>query len=772
MVDRWLSDLLVSALAAEPGGTGVALVAVGGFGRQELCPGSDLDVVLVHDRKAPPASVARIAERIWYPIWDQGFHLGHTVGTVRQVLAVAGATLATATSLLSARHLAGEADLSVQVLDGARRDWEKRASRVLAELAAGVMARHRHAGDAAFRLEPDLKEARGGLRDVHALAWAQAARAVLLDYDEPALASAYGVLLDARVELQRRTGRPGNVLVLEEQDGVAQALGLAGADELMGRVARAARSIAWTSDDTWRRVASTLRGPVARGGQRSRVLDAGVVLRDGEVTLDAGAVPADDPTLVLRVARAAARHGAAIERHALERLAAETPAPAPALPEPWRPGVRALLVDLLSTGRPAIAVIEALDQRGVWEPILPEWREVRSRPQRNAYHRFTVDRHLLETAANASGLSERVERPDLLVLGALLHDLGKGHPDDHCVVGATLAGRIGVRMGLPDQDVATLEALVRHHLLLADVAARRDLDDPVTIGRVARTVETVERLRLLAALTEADSVATGPSAWGPWKAGLLATLVGRIEAELTGESPPPAPRATGGTTARQAEQAGHAALLADGSRHIVVAGDVLTVITDDRPGVFSRVAGVLALHGLDVVAASAQVSPQGRAWSEFRVTDPVGDAIAWPAVVAAVDKALDGRLALAARLAERRRLYDRPGVVATGRHGTAWPGRTRTPSGEGQAAARVRFDNAASDDATVVDVFAEDRIGVLYGITRALTELDLDIRSARVQALGSEGVDSFYLRDREGQKITDAARLAEIERAVLHALAP
>ena len=744
LVDQWLEGLFTAAVGGEPNETTAALVAVGGFGRQELCPQSDIDILLVHDRRANAAWVATVAERIWYPIWDEGFHLGHTVGTLRQVLSLAGATLETATALLSARHLAGDTDLSAEVREGARRDWEKRASRVLGEVAAGVEARHRHAGDAAFRLEPDLKEARGGLRDVHALAWAQAARAILLDHDEVTLASAYGVLLDARVELQRRTGRPGNVLLLQEQDGVAQALGRGDADHLMAEVAKAARTIAWTSDDTWRRVASTLRGPVARGGQRFRVLDAGVVLRDGEVTLGGDVEAAEDPTLALRVAVSAARHGGAIERHALERLAAEMPA----LPVPWPAPTTRLLIDLLLSGRPAIAVIEALDQRGVWAKILPEWGAVRSRPQRNAYHRFTVDRHLLETAANAAGLANRVDRPDLLVLGALLHDLGKGQPGDHSVVGVTLAGAIAARLGLPDQDVATLESLVGYHLLLADVASRRNLDDPVTIHRVAGTVETVERLHLLAALTEADSRATGSAAWSPWKAGLLATLVERVEAELTGESPPARPaRGTGGPTLE------HLALLADGSRHLVAAGDLLTVVTDDRPGLFSRVAGVLALHGLDVVAASAEVTDEGRAWSEFRVTDRLRAPIPWPRVIAAVDNALDGRLALAARVAERRRLYDRPAVVA------------RRP------AARVSFDNSASDDATVIDVYLEDRVGVLYAITRALAELDLDIRSARVQTLGAEGVDSFYLRDREGQKITDAALLAEIERAVLHAVA-
>ncbi|MDQ6616387.1 MAG: ACT domain-containing protein [Actinomycetota bacterium] len=437
-----------------------------------------------------------------------------------------------------------------------------------------------------------------------------------------------------------------------------------------------------------------------------------------------------------------------IERHALERLAAD----APALTEPWPPEAASLLVELLSAGASAIPVIEALDHRGVWDRFLPEWRSVRSRPQHNPYHRFTVDRHLLETAANAAGLTGRIRRPDLLVLGGLLHDLGKGHAGDHSEVGEGLAGGIATRMGLPAQDVETLESLVRHHLLLADVASRRDLDDPVTIDGVAEAVGDVETLRLLSALTEADSLATGPSAWSPWKAALVATLTERVERVLTAGPTAGAGDGADGTgggfpTAKQL------AWLAQSDRYIDASGDVLTVVTADRPGVFSRIAGVLALHGLDVLAAHAYSSDDERALAEFRVTDPVRDAIPWSPVVADLDRALDGRLALGARVAERRRTYDRPGPFS------------RRP-----IAATVRFDNAASAGATVIDVETADHIGVLYRITRALAELDLDIRSARVQTIGHLVVDSFYLRDDHGQKVTDPAHRHEIERAVLHAL--
>ena len=742
LVDGWLAELLARASSSTP--AGLALVAVGGYGRTELCPHSDIDVMLVHNRRS---DVARVAERLWYPIWDEGLHLGHSVCTVREALALAAGTLDVGTALLSARHVAGDRALTAELAAGSRAGWEKRSRRWLVELARRVEQRHDSAGEVAFLLEPDLKEGRGGLRDVHALRWAEAARAILLDYDTAGLGQAYTVLLDARVEMQRRTGRAANRLVLEDQAGVASALGQSGPDELMAGIARAARTIAWISDDAWHRVESMLRGPVGRIVHRPRPLAPGVVLSDGEVALDPAGVPEGDPMLVLRVASLAARHRTGIERQSLERLADVTPP----LPDPWPAEARGLLVDLLLAGTPAIGVIESLDQRGVWAPILPEWRAVRSRPQHNPYHRFTVDRHLLEATANAARLSGRVERPDLLVVGALLHDIGKGHEGDHSDAGVVLTQRIATRMGFPEPDVSTLTAMVCQHLLLPDVASRRDLDDPATIDMVAAAVDSVERLHLLAALTEADSLATGPTAWGPWKAELMGRLVERVEQVLNGGEP-------AGVVPVSFPTPDQLAQLAPPGQRIHTSGDTLTVMTDDRPRIFSRIAGVLALHGVDVVAGAAYSSEDGRALAEFRVSDPVCDEIPWTRVIADLERALDGRLAVNARLAERTRTYGSgSGLGASG--GTA-PGR-----------ATVSIDNQASEAATVIDVHGPDRTGALYRITRALAELDLDVRSARAQTLGLQIVDSFYVRDRNAEKLSDQQLLDEVERAVLHSLA-
>ncbi|MEY2461218.1 MAG: [protein-PII] uridylyltransferase, partial [Acidimicrobiaceae bacterium] len=462
LVDSWLAKLLQNAVGSVAA-RGLALVAVGGYGRAELCPQSDIDVVLLHDDRP---DVATIADRVWYPVWDEGLTLGHSVRTVRQTLALAQSDLDTATSLLSVRHLAGDTSLSSDLADRALGQWQKGSKRWLDRLRWRVRERHDSAGEVAFLLEPDLKDGRGGLRDVHALRWAEAARRILFAVDDAELDGPYNLLLEARVELQRQTGRGANQLFLQEQDAVAATLGYEDADRLMASIATAARTIAWTSDDAWRRVESSLRGPLGRLARRDRELAPGVVLRDGDIHLATSAEVVRDPTIALRAGALAAQRSTVIDRESLEWLARD----APPLPEPWPSDARDAFVELLLTGRAAISIIEALDQRGIWTRVLPEWLAVSCKPQRNAYHRFTVDRHLLETAANAAELTDRVSRPDLLVVGALLHDLGKGLTGDHTERGIELALVLGSRMGFPSDDVGVLTAMVEHHLLLPDVA--------------------------------------------------------------------------------------------------------------------------------------------------------------------------------------------------------------------------------------------------------------------------------------------------------------
>jgi [protein-PII] uridylyltransferase len=737
-VDGWLADQWNAVV--EPTATGLALVAVGGYGRGDLCPGSDLDLLLLHRSKTAPAEVA---EKVWYPIWDEGLKLGHSVRSVAGALDLAGDDLDTATSLLTVRHLAGEADLTLELATEAAAQWRKRSKRWLTVLRQSVAARQAQFGEVAFLLEPDLKDGRGGLRDIHALRWAEAARPILLDGDAADLTAAETVLLGARVELHRlllaSASRAGDQLALQDQDAVAKALGT-DADGLMGDIAHAGRTVAWVADETWDRVAALTATSVSLLGWRSRERAPGLVVRDSQVHLEPSADPAAGPTLALDAALLSARKEARLARPTLHRLAERSPAP----DAPWSIEVRDRFVELLGRGRAAIPVIEALDQAGIWERYLPEWVDVRHRPQRNAYHRFTVDRHLLETCANAASLVDHVDRPDLLLLGALLHDIGKGRPGDHTEVGMAMVADIGTRLGFDPADTDVLVDMVRHHLLLPDVAIRRDLSDERTIAGVAEAVGDVDRLHLLAALTEADSLATGPAAWGAWKADLVRDLVRRVDHFLRGGD-------LAALSVADFPDARQLDLLGAGERVVWAGGDTVEVVAPDRPGLFSRVAGVLALHGLEVRTADV-ASLDGMALERFQVTSPFASMIPWERVTAHIDAALDDRLAIEARLAERVRTYAR----RSGGHGAPPP--------------VVRFDDTSSNTATIVEVYAPDRIGLLYRVLRAFAEFGLDVRVAKVQTLADLVIDAFYVTHADGSLVTDPDVRAELERALLHAV--
>lgn len=735
VVDEWLARLYAAAQGAA-GDDEAALVAVGGYGRGDLAPGSDLDLLLLYRGKSAPAE---LAEQLWYPIWDQGLKLGHSVRTVKEALELSSEDLDTATSLLTIRHLAGDESLSAEMASAASVQWTKRSKRYLAMLRDSVAARQTQQGEVAFLLEPDLKEGRGGLRDIHALRWAQLARPVLEDGDEEALAAAEQVLFAARVELHRATGRAVERLSLQDQDAVGAALGLS-ADQLMAGIAHASRDVAWIADETWDRVGTSLATTISLLGWRSRERAPGMVVRDGQLSLEGSVDPANRPDLVLETAAVAAAKDARISRATLARMVDRSPLPV----EPWPETTRKRFVDLLLCGHDAIGVIEALDHTGLWERYLPEWAVVRNRPQRNAYHRFTVDRHLLETAANASTLVDRVDRPDLLVVGALLHDIAKGRPGDHTEVGMELIAEIGPRMGFDEDDTAVLVDLCRHHLLLPDIATRRDISDETIITQVADAVGDPTRLHLLAALTEADSLATGPAAWGKWKAELVRELVRRVDHHFEGGH-----QASLSTidfpNAEQLE------LMRKGETVVEPHGLTVTVITQDRPGLFARVSGVLAIEGLEVRAADA-ASVDGMAIEIFQVTSRFGTLIPWDRITGSLEAALEGRMAIEARLAARVRAYapkaSRPDLPPPA----------------------VRFDDAASTTATVVEVHARDRIGVLYKVSRAFAEFDLDVRTAKIQTLGDLIVDAFYVTHTDGSLLTDPDLRAELERSLLHAV--
>jgi len=681
------------------------------------------------------SDIKELADGIWYPLWDSGVALDHSVRTVDEAVDVARDDLKAALGLLDVRHVAGDAELTAALRTKVLAAWRRDARRRLPDVHAAARERAEQYGELAFLLEPDLKEARGGLRDVHAMA--AAAAAWIVDAPTEDVRDAAARLMNVRGELHRRSSRSGDRLVLQEQASVAAALDYDDADALMRDVYDAARTIAFASDEMWRRVDASLR-PARRWRQRQpirRPLAYGVVEQEGEVVLARDADPGADPVLVLRAAAAAAQASLPLSRHTLDRFA-EHSAP---MPEPWPPAARDALLSLLGSGPDLVPVWEALDQLGIVVRLMPEWAAVRCRPQRNAIHRFTVDRHLVEAAVEASSLARRVSRPDLLLFGALLHDIGKGFPGDHTDAGVEVAPVIGARLGLPPADIDTLVALVRHHLLLPDTATRRDLDDAATVRLVADAVGDRTTLELLHALTIADARATGPAAWGEWKARLVSELVARTAAVLAGGRPPAA-------DLLDESQLG---LARAGVLDVEVAGDRVTVVAPDRPGLLWRWAGVLALHRLEIRSATA-TSVDHMAVTVFVVSPRFGSPPDWSAVRADLRRMYDDASSLSALLAERDRAYAR----AT----------THEPTPP-----RVIWADDASESATVVEVRAHDAVGLLYRLTSALADAGLDVQSARMSTLGAEVVDAFYVVDADGRRVDDPLQRQRIEDLLLTA---
>ncbi|MFE3637437.1 [protein-PII] uridylyltransferase [Streptomyces sp. NPDC059168] len=766
LTDDWLSGLFT---AAAGGLRGVSLVAVGGYGRGELSPRSDLDLLLLHDG-GDPGAIAALADRLWYPVWDLGLALDHSVRTPAEARRTAGEDLKVQLGLLDARHLAGDLGLTAGLRTAVLADWRNQAPKRLPELQELCAERAERQGELQYLLEPDLKEARGGLRDATALR--AVAASWLADAPREGLADARRRLLDVRDALHLATGRATDRLALQEQDQVAAGLGLLDADTLLRQVYEAARVISYASDVTWREVGRVLRSRAVRPRLRAMLgggkpvterspLAEGVVEQDGEVVLARAARPERDPVLPLRAAAAAAQAGLPLSLHAVRRLAATTRP----LPAPWPAEAREQLVTLLGSGRPTIDVWEALEAEGLISRLLPDWERVRCRPQRNAVHVWTVDRHLIETAVRASELTRRVSRPDLLLVSALLHDIGKGWPGDHSVAGEIIARDVAARIGFDQADVAVLATLVRHHLLLVETATRRDLDDPATVHSVAEAVGSQSTLELLHALTEADALATGPAAWSTWRGSLVADLVRRVAAVLAGDAAEePEPAAPSAEQERLAIEAFRTAgpVLALRAQTEPGPGDEapgepeplgveLLIAVPDQPAVLPAVAGVLAVHRLTVRTAELRalrlphdVEDGSVLLLNWRVAAEYGSLPQATRLRADLVRALDGSLDIAGRLAERDAAYPR-------RRGWVAP------------PPRVRVAPAASHHATVIEVRAQDAPGLLHRIGMALEKAAVRVRSMHVSTLGANAVDAFYVTTGTGAPLPpeDAASTAK-----------
>ncbi len=744
-----LTDGWLSGLAAEAGVNvgGVALVAVGGFGRGELSPFSDLDLVLLHSTETPTTYAEMLAERLWYPIWDSGIRLDHSVRSVGGARQVAKQDLPAALGLLDLRHIAGDPELASTLHRRVLADWRTDAKERLPALLASCRERADRSGELAFATTPDLKESRGGLRDL--VVMRAVAASWVADCPHQGLEEARSALLDVRDAVQTVTGRATDRLQQQDQDAVAALMGLDDRDMLLRHVSAIGRTVVHASDLTWHRVGRVIAGPgrgaftdagdrLIRRPDRTPLAD-GIVEQEGEAVLARGVNPATAPALALRAAAAAAQAGLPVSPATVVRLARISPV----MPEPWPPIALDALLSLLGSGEPMITAWEGLDQAGLISELLPGWERLRSLPQRDPIHLYTVDRHLMQTAVNASTMVRRVSRPDLLLLAAIFHDIGKGLPGDHSIVGAEMIPSWLSRLGVAKPDIEVIRLLVLHHLLLAETAAHRDPDDPATVAKIVEALgddNPAALLDLLHALTEADATAAGPAAWSSWKSNQVSYLVERVRSALAGE-----PVAEVGELSLTELD-----LIATGGLGTVirpgVTGLEVTVAAPDRPGLLAAAAGVLTVHRLTVRAASVRtVGTTGlQTWT---VTPEFGDPPEASTLRADLVKALDGSLDIAARLAKRSR-------------------------GRAAAAAAppvVRVIKGASDRATVLEVRAHDTPGLLYSVANTLSTLGVNVTAARVHTLGAEAVDTFYLVATDGSLLAPV-RGTEIATAVAAAL--
>jgi [protein-PII] uridylyltransferase len=735
---------------AVPSEGGVAVVAVGGYGRGELCPGSDVDLVILHTERTDRLA-ERVAEAVLYPLWDLGLVTGNAIRTVAECREAGENDPRAFAALLDARPVAGSDDLFAElnrVVDGFCRADAARFVRVLQALRDGRRRRH---GFLSHATEPDLKEPLGGLRDAPMPAWL--GRAGLIPHGAHGVEDAVEVLRRVRIALQLSTGTRSNRLEAAEHGAVASALEIA-------------------DDDDWEARDALVRD-VLRAGRRIDV--------------------------VVEEALAAAASATGAARPPEEALPAELAAALESAPAADR---LAALVGALSAGRDGARAVEIASAHDAMEAVLPGWHLLWGRVQRDPYHRFPVEVHLLHAAAEASAFvsadtaaheARAVGDPAALLLGAFLHDAGKVGRGSHVAVGEEVARRALTDLDAPQELRDDVAFLVREHLLLADTATRRDISEEDVVLRVARAVGDRRRLAMLSVLTTADAVATGPAASSSWRLGLVHNLVERVERALDRglvregdvEQLERAEGAIRAALARVLEQeqieaflrsvpagylrwadpadaAGDLGLVlprpAEGEVRMAArpAGDAgglhrLAVAARDRPGLLAVIAGACTVAGLSILSAQIFTTSGGVALDVFTVRGTFEEDVQperWDRLRRTLTAAVPGEADVAA-------------AVAVLRH------HARAPVAE--VPLTVRFDHEESDFHTVVEVGAADRPGLLFDLASAFASLSLDVHLARVATYGHRVVDVFYVTDLEGRTLS-ADRADSVREGITQAL--
>jgi|FLOH01.1.fsa_nt_gi [protein-PII] uridylyltransferase len=698
----------------------VALAAVGGYGRGELAPASDLDLLILHSGKEKHEAITKFVNAFLYPLWDTGTSIDHSVRTRSETRQIAYEDIRVALGLLDLRFLAGDRELCSAVKIDSIENWRKNKDYYLPKLKQSIKERANRFGELAFLLEPDLKQARGGLRDINALRAIE--RSGIVNVSLPRVAESESLLSNVRDMLHGENQKSRDQLLLSEQDRIASAMKFQNADELMLEVAKSARAVDYLMDLTWHRIETTAtKGWFPKG--RTVQVDKGLIISSSEIAISSGYDISKDPGLGLRAAAMAAQRGLPLSIESCVEMA-QNFAP---LSKPWPKSALDHLVSLIGAGSSMIRVFEALDQEGLIEKWIPEWSQVRFLPQRNVLHRHTVDRHMLETAIRAAALTRTVKRPDILLVAALFHDIGKGFVNkDHSEYGSELIEPLAMRLGFDDSDANQIALLVREHLLLSAIATRRDLSDPATIQFVVGKIKDPESIQLLHALSIADGEATGGSAWSKWKAELVSELVSRCLTAMSGVKPVSEPdlMPTGPLTQELTV-----------SMLTKEEGIEIEIVAKDQNGLLSAVAGIMTISRLNVRSARTRTTNE---IAVMRLVVELDANAVMPSVeklTEALKRALNGELDLNRKIDERIENYRK------------YPGIPTPPP-------VVFAANDLATNATIIEVRMHDRPGILFSVTRAISRFGVDIQSAIVSTLGAEAFDTLYVTDLAGKPLS------------------
>ncbi|MDX1710280.1 MAG: [protein-PII] uridylyltransferase [Rhodovibrionaceae bacterium] len=807
----------------------LSIVAVGGYGRGELAPQSDIDLLFLLPYKMTPRS-EQVVEEILYFLWDLGFKVGHAARNVDECIRQAKADHTICTNLLEARWLWGDQGLYRELRARYRREVQSGgATRFIEAKLKERDARHRRLGDSRYQLEPNIKDGKGGLRDLHTLFWIAkfiygvsdvsrlVERGVFTRAEVKLFEKAQGFLWTLRCHLHYLTARPEERLTFDLQQRIAPLMGYTehAGTKAVERFMKHYFLVAKDVGDLTRIFCATLEAEHdRRSGFRMPILRRKRQVEGFRVEGDRLSVESPEhfherPVDLLRIFQVAQANDLDIHPRALLWITQNLKL----IDRNLRENAEAnrIFLDILTSRANPETALRRMNEAGVFGRFIPDFGRVVSQMQFNMYHHYTVDEHtifaigilhaieeghLAEEAPIATEVIHKVISRRALYVAVLLHDIAKGRGGDHSEIGARIAHKLCPRLGLSEEETETVAWLVLHHLAMSATAFKRDLDDYKTIRDFADLVQSIERLRLLLVLTVADIRAVGPNVWNNWKAALLRDLYWRCEEMLSGGL-----MTEGRETRVAAQQEALAAELRDWSaddlehhlergypsywlshdvetlarharmvrqaereaRPLTVETRVdsyrevteLTIYTADHPGLFSRIAGAMAVAGASVDAARIETLRNGMALDTFWIRDAAGGPFDRPdklaKVSAAIERSLAGRMRPMQELESRR---------------SAVPSRYKVF----KVAPRVLIDNRASNRHTVIEVNGRDRPGLLYQITLALTKCNLMIHSALISTYGERAVDAFYVQDALGSKITQEAKLKRIRQRLLEAL--